>query len=261
MTKHTRTQQDQAQWQAQRDERMSDLLQQLEAGVEAIQTSEDFKRYLRTAATFHQYSPNNVLLILAQKPEATRVAGYKTWQALGRQVKKGERAISIFAPRPYRVTTEDEAGEEQTREGLTFRSVPVFDISQTEGDPLPTMEAPVLTGDDGHQTYAALVAFATQQRLTVTNHDPNTDGDDTQSTYNGFYSPARNLIFVKRSASAQMVKTLCHELAHHLDPELQAAARAECETVASATAFVVAAHAGIDTGSYSFPYIATRTGT
>src|SRR5919205_2785111 len=127
MTRRTRTQQDQAQWQAQRDERMSDLLRQLEAGVQAIQTSEDFKRYLRTAATFHQYSPNNVLLILGQRPDATRVAGYKTWQALGRQVKKGEKAISIFAPRPYRVTTEDETGEEQTREGLTFRSVPVFD--------------------------------------------------------------------------------------------------------------------------------------
>ena len=126
MTKRTRTQQDQ--WQQQRDERMSTLMQQLEAGVEAIQTSEDFQRYLRTAATFHQYSPNNVVLILAQKPDATRVAGYKTWQALGRQVKKGERALYIFAPRPYRVTTEDEAGEEQTREGLTFRSVPVFDL-------------------------------------------------------------------------------------------------------------------------------------
>ena len=61
------------------------------------------------------YSPNNVLLILSQRPDATRVAGYKTWQALGRQVKKGEKAISIFAPRPYRVTTEDETGEEQSR--------------------------------------------------------------------------------------------------------------------------------------------------
>ena len=188
MTKHTRTQQDQAQWQHQRDERMSNLLRQLEAGVEAIQTSEDFKRYLRTAAIFPHYSPNNVLLIRSQRPDATRVAGYKTWQSLGRQVKKGEKAIFIFAPRPYRVTTEDEQGEEQTREGLTFRSVPVFDFSQTEGDPIPTMEAPVLTGDRGQDTYEALVAFATRQGLTVTNHDPNTDGDDTQSTYNGLYS-------------------------------------------------------------------------
>src|SRR5919202_3060341 len=146
MTKHTRTQQDQAQWQAQRDERMSTLMQQLEAGVQAIHTSEDFQRYLRTAARFHAYSPNNVVLILAQKPEATRVAGYRAWQALGRQVKKGEKAIYIFAPRPYRVTTADESGEEQTREGLTFWSVPGFDISQTEGSPLPTMEAPTLTG-------------------------------------------------------------------------------------------------------------------
>src|SRR5215210_7254112 len=128
---------------------MSDLMRQLEAGVQAIQTSDAFKRYLKTAARFHQYSPNNVLLILAQKPEATRVAGYHAWQQLGRQVKQGEKAISIFAPRPYRVTTEDEAGEEQTRKGLTFRAVPVWDISQTDGDPIPTMEAPTLTGSDG----------------------------------------------------------------------------------------------------------------
>ena len=76
------------------------------------------------------YSPNNVLLILSQRPDATRVAGYTTWQSLGRQVKKGEKAIYIFAPRPYRVTTEDEAGEEQTRGGLTFRSVPVVDLEE-----------------------------------------------------------------------------------------------------------------------------------
>src|ERR671932_801744 len=188
---------DKAQWLAQTEERTAALLEQLEAGVQAIQTSDDFKSYLRTAATFHAYSPNNVLLILAQKPEATCVAGYKTWQSLGRQVKKGEKAIYIFAPRPYRVTTENETGEEQTHEGLTFRSVPVFDFSQTEGDPIPTMEAPTLTGDTGQETYAALVAFAAREGLTVTNHDPNTDGDDTQSTYNGYYSPSRQLIFVK----------------------------------------------------------------
>src|SRR5919206_5114189 len=123
------------------------------------------------------YSPNNVLLILSQRPDATRVAGYTTWQSLGRQVKKGEKAIYIFAPRPYCVTTEDEQGEEQTREGLTFRSVPIFDISQTEGDPLPTMQAPVLTSDRGQDTYEALVAFAAREGLTVTTHDPNTDGD------------------------------------------------------------------------------------
>ncbi len=134
----------------------------------------------------------------------------------------------------------------------------MWDISQTEGDPIPTMEARVLTGDRGQDTYAALAAFATRQGLTVTNHDPMTDGDDTQSTYNGYYSPSRQLIFVKQAAPAQMVKTLCHELAHHLDPELQTVSRAECETVAEATAFVVAAHHHIDTGSYRFMWTLSR---
>ena len=83
-----------------------------------------------------------------------------------------------------------------------------------------------------------------------------TDGDDTRSRYHGYYSPGRKLIFVKRAAPAQMLKTLIHELGHHLDPKLRTAPQPERETVAEATAFVVAAHQGIDTGSYSFPYIA-----
>ncbi len=73
-----------ARWQAEREERTKALLQQLEAGVQAIQTSDDFKHYLNTAAKFHSYSYNNVLLILAQCPRASRVAGYKAWQTLGR---------------------------------------------------------------------------------------------------------------------------------------------------------------------------------
>ena len=203
---------DRAARQAEREERTKALLQQLEAGVQAIQTGADFKRYLTTAAKFHSYSANNVLLILTQKSNATRVAGYKTWQALGRQVRKGERAIYIFAPRPYLVPAENEEGDEEARQVLAFRSVPVWDISQTDGEPLPTMEAPTLTGDVGEYTYQALVLFATREGLIVTNHDPNTDGNDTRSAYHGYYSPGRKLIFVKRAAPAQMLKTLIHEL-------------------------------------------------
>ena len=114
------------------------------------------------------------------------------------------------------------------------------------------MDAPVLTGDADTATYDALVQFAARDGLTVTNDDPNTDGDDTRSRYHGYYSPGRRLIFVKRAAPAQMFKTLIHELGHHLDPELRSAPQPERETVAEATAFVVAAHQGTDTGSYSF---------
>jgi antirestriction protein ArdC len=251
------TDDDKAHWQAQRQERTAALMEQLEAGVQAIRTGEDFKRYLQAAARFHTYSPYNVLLIRAQRPDATHVAGYKTWQSLGRQVKKGEQAIYILAPRPYVIATEDEAGQEQIeREGIAFKPAAVFDIAQTTGIELPTVEAPTLTGDADQATYAALVAFATGQGLTITTHDPKTAGDDSRSSYNGYYNPLRNLIFVKQGAPAQMLKTLVHELAHHLDPELRHAPRAECETVAEATAFVVAAHQGIDTGTYSFPYVA-----
>ena len=251
---------DKAQWQAQTEERTAALLEQLEAGVQAIQTGDDFKHYLQTAAKFHSYSANNVLLVLAQRPDATRVAGYKTWQALGRQVRKGERAIYIFAPRPYLVREKDEAGDEEARQVLAFRSVAVWDISQTDGQPLPAMDAPALTGDVGEYTYRELVIFAAHEGVTVTNHDPNTDGDDSRSTYHGYYSPGRKLIFVKRAAPAQMVKTLIHELGHHLDPELRMAPPAERETVAEATAFVAAAPEGLDTSSYSFPYIAFWAG-
>ncbi len=245
--------------QAEREQRTTELMAQLEAGVTAIQTGDDFKRYLSVAAKFHAYSSNNVLLVIAQRPEATRVAGYRTWQSLGRQVNKGERAIYIFAPRPYRVKS-DTAPAEDVRERLTFRLVPVFDLEQTTGDPLPTMEAPTLTGDADADAYHALVRFAASDGLTVTSHDPNTDGDDTRSSYHGYYSPGRKLIFVKRAAPAQMLKTLIHELGHHLDPELELAPVGKRETVAEATAFIVAAHQGIDTGSYSFPYIATWAG-
>ena len=155
---------------------------------------------------------------------------------------------------------QDTAPAEEVRERLTFRLVPVFDLEQTTGDPLPVMEAPALTGDADADAYHAFVRFAASDGLTVTSHDPNTDGDDTRSSYHGYYSPGRKLIFVKRAAPAQMLKTLIHELGHHLDPELELAPVGERETVAEATAFIVAAHQGIDTGSYSFPYIATWAG-
>ena len=93
MAKRRSTAQERADWQAQQAARTTALMEQLEAGIQAIQSSADFKRYLAAAAHFHQYSYANVLLILAQRPEATRVAGYRTWQALGRQVNKGWRPL------------------------------------------------------------------------------------------------------------------------------------------------------------------------
>lgn len=260
MSRRSATLAEQARWAAEREARTTALLDQLQAGVAMIQTSEQFRQCLRTAARFHAYSINNVILIRTQKPDATRVAGYRAWQRLGRQVRKGEQAIYIFAPRPYTVTTSTDAGEDETRAGCAFRPVPVFDVSQTDGDPLPVFPTPTLSGDAGQAAYESLWTLATSEGLTVTTHDPATNGDDRRSSYEGYYNRRQQLIFVKQATPTQMCATLIHELAHHLDPAAYTAPRETAETVAEAAAFVVAAAVGIDTSSYSFPYIAGWAG-
>jgi antirestriction protein ArdC len=254
--RRTYTDAEKQQFRQERTERMNDLAQQLEAGIAAIQSSDEFKRYLRTAAKFHRYSFGNALLIMCQRPDATRVAGYHTWRELGRQVRKGETGIRILAPMVFKKG--DDTGDDETRVG--FKATTVFDISQTEGEPLPEIEIPLLTGDEGAEVYAALVQFAQVEGVTVTNYDARTEGDDSRSEYRGYYLPKERVIFVKQNPQRQMLDTLIHELGHYLDPELAQATAAERETVAEATAFIVAAHFGIDTSAKSFPYIADWAG-
>ena len=140
--------------------------------VEALRQSEAWTRFLRFAQAFHRYSLGNVLLILAQKPEATHVAGYRTWQKLGRQVRKGERGIRIFGGRDVVTTEEDEAtGEEKETHRRRFFPVSVFDMSQT--DPLdpdaedPSTLARRLTGDDPLGIVEAVTDYLTGQGWTV----------------------------------------------------------------------------------------------
>lgn len=243
-----------------REERTAALLRQLEQGVQAIQTGADFRRYLAVAARFHAYSLNNVLLIQLQRPDATRVAGYKTWLSLGRQVQKGEQGIMIFAPRPYRVRDAAEHdGDEADHIRIAFRAVAVFDIAQTTGEPLPTFTIDRLTGECDGGLYAALLRFAEAEGLRVTNLDVH-GHDDQHTSYNGYYSRTKRLIFVRPMSPLHMAKTLIHELAHHLDDVENETHAGERETVAEAVAFVVAAHFGLDTGSYSFPYVAWWAG-
>src|SRR5215217_8657166 len=128
-----------------RDLRVREAVELLDAGVERILDGEEFKRYLAFAARFHRYSANNSLLILLQRPNATRVAGYRRWQELGRQVRRGEEGIRrIFAPN-FR-TVEDEESGEKARILCSFKIVKVFDVSQTDpvsgAEPLPEKPRP-----------------------------------------------------------------------------------------------------------------------
>ena len=125
-----------------RQHRLEQMHETLVAQTEALVTSEGWTKYLNFAARFRQYSLNNTLLILAQNPDATRVASYKKWLEVGRQVRKGEHALSIFAPMTR--TREDKKTGEEKRFVSGFRLVPVFDVSQTDGDPLPEEIRPTL---------------------------------------------------------------------------------------------------------------------
>lgn len=224
-------------------------LHTLEEGITAIIDGEQFRRYLDAMSRFHQYSASNVMLILAQRPDATQVAGYRSWQQLGRQVRKGERGIRILVPHK-RVVELAEGDEKTVVRGFGVGSV--FDVSQTDGDPLP--EPPQAreireATDAGSTLYRALETYVTSQGISVVRED--------LERGNGYYAPLRRQIAVDRRLSGdQATKTMAHETAHFAADHRGGIAREDAETVAESVAYVVLAHYGIDSGEYSFAYVA-----
>lgn len=224
-------------------DRTTDLTQQLITAVAALQSGAAFAQLLRWQTAFHQYSARNCLLIKLQRPNATQVASYRTWQTLGRQVVKGAKGIKIFAPRVKKAADPDD----QAR--IYFAVTHVFDIADTTGDPIPTTETPTIDGDGDQDAYDRLAAFVAAEGLTLTA----TPCKPTAAQ--GYYAASRKEIYVQPASQTQMLAVLIHELAHHLDRERWGTAP-EDETVAEGVAFMVCAACGIDTGTASFPYIA-----
>ena len=231
------------------------LIEKLERGFQQIQESDDYRSYLNTVSRFHRYSISNTMLIWMQRPDATHVAGFHTWLSLGRHVRKGEKGIRIFAPMPYRKTVAvlDEAtreSEEQESDHLRFRAVSVFDISQTEGDELPQPPVALLTGDD-LSLWRRLVNIAQAERLSIS-REPGRGGPGAA---NGWYNRQGREIWVDPDLAPVMAaKTLCHEIAHHYAEHIDS--RQEHETIAESVAYIVLGHFAIDSGDYSFGYLA-----
>ena len=121
---------------------IDDHVDVLAKAVDAVRASDMFKRYLNVQARFHKYSWGNTMLIYSQNPDAERVAGFGTWKKLGRHVLKGEHGIRIFAPCPWKRTDTDDAGNDTERQGMYFKVVHVFDVSQTDGTELPKVDVP-----------------------------------------------------------------------------------------------------------------------
>ena len=235
----------------------AELLESLSEGIAALTTSERWTKYLDVQSRFPRYSPNNVLLIAAQKPDATRVAGYRAWQAMGHQVLAKESALRVFAPMKYR--TPDAANDEVATEIRGFKLVPVFDVSQTTGPDLPDIVSK-LHGSAPEGVFEKLTLFAESlgfslQRPSSLDSGANGDTDHRE----GRIRVATN------NTEAQQVKTLAHEIGHALlhDPDGLAArdmTRGLKELEAESVAYVTCRALGMETGEYSFGYVVGWSG-
>jgi antirestriction protein ArdC len=241
---------------AAREERLEALHEALVEQTKTLTTSEGWMQYLEFVSKFRQYSLNNTLLILCQRPDSTHVASYKRWTELGRQVRKGERSMSIFAPMMRK--REDEKTGEEKRYISGFRAVPVFDVKQTDGDPVPEPVLPaLLDGEAPEGLWDALLMIVDASGYHVERGDCH--------GANGFTRPSEKLIKVREDVSnAQATKTLAHEIAHmilHCGEEGGHTAdamlhRSVAEVEAESVAHIVANVHGLPTESYSLPYIA-----
>ncbi len=243
------------------NDKTATLLSELHQGVRQLVASDEWARYLEVAARFHTYSPTNQLLIWWQRPDATRVAGYQRWQELGRQVRKGEKGIAILAPMTRKAHGDDCHGKKGCDCPLRlggFKTAHVFDVAQTDGEPLPDPIGPeTLTGDAPTHLWIALATQVGEAGFDLRRET--TSG--CESAFGVTDYTARVVIVRPDLDERQACKTLAHELAHVLlhDPARDDSGRARGvkEVEAESVAYVVLRRYGVDdVGCYSFGYLA-----
>lgn len=229
-----------------------ELLEKLDKKIDQVKNSKEFKEMLQFFAKFHKYSYQNTILIQLQKPDATYVAGYRQWQKkFNRHVKKGEKGIAILAPFTYKkkVTEkekiENENGElverevEKTIKKIYYKPVYVFDISQTEGEPVPTMDISI--ADNCSEILKPLREFTLRQGIKL-NFKPLSEG-----LYG--YSAGGKIVIDSQANETEKASILIHELAHELlhDRAVKEKLTKEVkEMEAEAIAYVVMYHFGIE---------------
>ena len=255
-------------------ERMKEITDRLETGIQELFESERYKAYLTTMSKFHSYSFNNTLLIAMQGGQL--VAGYNKWRDdFHRNVKKGEKAIKILAPAPFKAKKEVQKLDAQGRPVMgkdgkpvtevqeiqvpAFKIVSVFDVSQTEGEPLPSIGVEELTGSV--ERYGEFF-----KALEQTSPVP-IGFEDIPGGSHGYYHLTEKRIAIQEGMSElQTLKTAIHEIAHSklhaIDPEAPAIDQADRpdsrtrEVQAESVAYAVCQHYGLDTSDYSFGYVA-----
>ena len=255
-------------------QKVQELTDKLERGLTELFSSDSYKNYLSTMSKFHNYSFNNTLLIAMQKPEASLVAGYKAWQKnFDRHVNKGEKAIRILAPAPYKIKEERDKIDPVTQEIMldrdgnpqkeeveitipSFRAVSVFDVSQTDGKPIPQLEAKELLSDvEGYQDMIHAVEAVSPVPIEM---------EEIAGESKGYFDrEARRIAVQENMSESQTLKTMIHEVAHSMlhnkEMEQDEQARKDRNTKeveAESIAYTVCQHFGVDTSENSFGYIA-----
>lgn len=225
--------------------------ERLASAVESLMETDGWARWNTTRRAFRRYSFNNQLLIALQKPDATRITGYKSWEKVGRKVKRGEKAIRILAPRTFVKDVEKPDGGTKTERHLYFVSVPVFDVDQTEGEDLPTITKPI-RGASHAEYVETLIAFAGTLGFTV-------EVRPVEGSASGFCDPIRRLIVVDASLEPNsQLSVLVHEVAHGLGGiTYKAYSREDAEVIVEAAAWLVCGSLGLDTSASSIGYIAS----
>ena len=264
--------------------RLKEITDSIETGIRELFQSDKYRQYLSTMSRFHRYSVNNVMLIHMQKPDATHVAGFNKWRDnFGRNVRKGEKGIKIIAPTPYKKKIEeakldpdtkrpmlDADGnaimEEKTIQIPMYKVVSVFDVSQTEGKPLPEL-AEKLTGNV--QEYEAFMEALKRSAPVPIRIEP------MGADMDGYFSASEQRIAIREGMSqVQTVSAVVHEIAHsklhnYQKEQEQAAAENEAappvarksreteEIEAESISYAVCAYYGVETGANSFGYLAS----
>lgn len=233
--------------------KVEDLLERLDEKIDEVKSSDEFKELLKTFSKFHNYSLQNTLLIKMQKPEATFVAGYKQWQEkFNRRVKKGEKGIAILAPFTYKtkevkvrevVTSDGEVMEKEIEEEVKktyFRPVYVFDISQTEGEPLPELDLSV-EDELEFNLLDRLIGLARSESMQV-EFKPLPDRLDG-------YIRGDTITIKERANKTERASILAHELAHYYlhqnIKDKEGLTKEIVEMEAEAVAFVVMDYFGV----------------
>lgn len=265
-------------------ERLKEITDSIETGIKELFESDKYKSYLQTMSRFHKYSFNNTMLISMQKPNATLVAGFNKWRdGFSRFVKKGEKGIKIIAPTPYKIKEEREKLDPQTKAPILdangkvqteeveiripiFRVVSVFDVSQTEGEPLPTLASDLSGNVAQFEVFMEVIKRTAPFPIEIKPLSEDTDG---------YYHTEEKRIAIREGMSeVQTVSAAIHEVAHSLlhnremEKELQAQqdenakpfkpkSRNTEEVEAESISFAVCSYYGIQTAENSLGYIAS----